>query len=147
MWHATVNTLCNDETLPELLKNIDIGLVEVPPSPTSVLTLREISDEFFTRFPDRMRDHQAVLETLEIHYLKKSRSHNNPDMFFGCVHAEAMLMGLLNYYSAHAGQDVEIQDPQRMQQIVQPVRSFHPSRILKLTFRGGGRSWDCVNRC
>ena len=71
MWHATVNTLCNDETLPELLKNIDIGLVEVPPSPTSVLTLREISDEFFTRFPDRMRDHQAVLETLEIHYLKK----------------------------------------------------------------------------
>ncbi|KIM51598.1 hypothetical protein SCLCIDRAFT_33316 [Scleroderma citrinum Foug A] len=113
-----------NKSLPDLLRNIEIALVEVPRSPPSVLTLGEISDEFFIRFPDMIRNREIVLETLEWRCSDKRRhSDNNPDMFFGCIHAEAMLMGLLNYYncySAHAGQGVGIQNPQIMQHIVQP---------------------------
>ena len=93
-----------------------------------------------------MRDHRVALETLESHYSGKGC---RPDMFFDFVHPEAALMALLNYcngYSAQAGQEVEFGDPQTMQQIVQRVRSFHPSCIVKLTLREGGGSWggrDC----
>ena len=82
-----------------------------------------------------MSKRQVVLETL------KSR---HSDIFFDFVHPEAALMGLMNHYrrySAQAGQDVGFWDAQRMQQIVQPVRSIRPC-IPKLTFRAGGRSWD-----
>ncbi|KIM55278.1 hypothetical protein SCLCIDRAFT_52854, partial [Scleroderma citrinum Foug A] len=105
-WHEAVYTLCNNKALPKLLKDIEIGLVQVPRSPSSVLTLPEISKEFFKRFP------------FMILYLEK-RCHS--DMFFDFVHSEAVLMGLLNYYkhySVQAGQDVGFGDPQRMQQIL-----------------------------
>ncbi|KIM61445.1 hypothetical protein SCLCIDRAFT_1215887 [Scleroderma citrinum Foug A] len=115
-WHAAVNTipptntLCNDKALPKLLKDIEIGLVQVPQSPSSVPTLPEISDEFFIRFPDMIQDRQVVLETLESRYSEK-RCHSD-NMFFDFVHPEAALM---------AGQDVGFGDPQRMQWIVQPL--------------------------
>ena len=147
-WHAAVNTLCSDKALPKLLKDIEIGLVQVPRSPSSVPTLPEISDEFFIRFPDMIRDRQVVMETLESHYSEK-RCHSD-NMFFNFVHPEAALMGLVNYYmhySAQAGQDVGFRDPQRMQQIVQPVRSSHLSCILLLTFRGAGGSWRGCDYC
>lgn len=50
-------------------------------------------------------------------------------------------MGLLNYYSPHAGQG-GIQGLQGFRQIFRPVRSFHPSCIFNLTFRGGGECWE-----
>ena len=65
------NTLCNDKALPKLLKDIEIGLVQVPQSPSSVPTLPEISDEFFIRFPDMIQDRQVVLETRESLFRKK----------------------------------------------------------------------------
>jgi len=89
-----------------------------------------------------MRDRQVVLETLESRYTEKRHSDN---MFFGFVHPEATLMGLLNHFTVQAGPNVGFLDAQ-MQQIVQPVGSFHSSCIPKLTFRGGGGSWgwcDC----
>jgi len=82
------------------------------------MTLPEISDEFFVRFPQMMESHKDVVETLADH---------GSDTFPGCVHAEAILMGLLNYcshYSAHASQGVGVQNLWIMQQVVQPVRSF-----------------------
>ena len=63
-WHRVVNKLCNDETLPKLLNNIDIILVGAPRSPRSVLKLDDITDEFFKRFPDRENDRRLVEETL-----------------------------------------------------------------------------------
>ena len=139
--HAAVHSLCSNDALPELLKDIKFGLVQVPRSPSSVLTLGEISKEFFIRFPDMIQDRHVVLNTLKDGYSEKGCDSDN--MFFDCVHPEAALIGLLNYYkhySAQADQDVELENPQRMQQIVQPVRSFHPSCILQLTFRGAGGS-------
>ena len=109
-WHAAVNTLCSDKALPKLLKDIEIGLVQVPRAPSSVPTLPEISDEFFIRFPDMIRDRQVVMETLESRYSEK-----RCNIFFDFVHPEAALMGLVNYYmhySAQAGQDVGFRDPQ-----------------------------------
>ena len=147
-WHAAVYTLCNNKALPELLKDIEIGFIQMPRSPSSVLTLPEISEEFFKRFPLMIRKRQVVLKTLERRYSEK-RCHSD-NMLFDFVHSEAALMGLLNYYkhySAQAGQDVEFGDPQRMQQIVQPVRSFHPSCILLLTFRGAGGSGGGCDCC
>ncbi|KIM55298.1 hypothetical protein SCLCIDRAFT_307910 [Scleroderma citrinum Foug A] len=120
-WHAAVYTLCNNKALPELLKDIEIDLIQMPRSPSSVLTLPEISEEFFKRFPLMIRKRQVVLKTLERPYSKK-RCHSD-NMLFDFVHSEAALMGLLNYYkhhSAQAGQDVEFWE-QRMQQIVQPL--------------------------
>ncbi|KIM66949.1 hypothetical protein SCLCIDRAFT_264588 [Scleroderma citrinum Foug A] len=75
------------------------------------MTLPEISDEFFVRFPQTMKSHKLV----------KTLADRASDAFPGCVHAEATLMGLLNYYSAHASQDAGVQNPWIMQQIVQPV--------------------------
>jgi len=117
-WHAAVDTLCNHKTTPRLLKNIVVGVIEVPRFLSSVMTLPEISDEFFVRFPQKVKSHEDVVETLADHC---------SDTFPGCVHAEATLMGLLNYcshYLAHASQDVEIQNPEMMRQFVQPVCSF-----------------------
>ncbi|KIM66535.1 hypothetical protein SCLCIDRAFT_21983 [Scleroderma citrinum Foug A] len=59
-WHRVVNKLCNDETLPKLLNNIDIILVGAPRSPRSVLKLDDITDEFFKRFPDRENDRRLA---------------------------------------------------------------------------------------
>jgi len=114
-WHAAVDTLCNHKTTPRLLENIVVGVIEVSRSLSSVMTL---SDEFFVRFPQKVKSHEDVVETLADHC---------SDTFPGCVHAEATLMGLLNYcshYLAHASQDVEIQNPEMMRQFVQPVCSF-----------------------
>ena len=147
-WHSAVNTLCSNRVLPKLLKDIEIGLVQVPRSPSSALTLPEISEEFFKRFPHMIRKRQVVLKALESRY-SEERSHSD-NMFFDFIHSEAALMALLNHYkhySAQAGQDVGFGDPQRMQQIVQPVRSFHPSCILLLTFRGAGGSGGGCDRC
>ena len=143
-----MNALCNNEALPKLLRNMEIDLVYIPESPSSALTLREISDEFFIRFPAMMRDHQVVLETLASRYSEKG-CHSD-DMFIDFVHPEAALMSLLNHYnqySAQAGHDVGFWGAQRMQQVVQPVCSFHPSCILKLTFRGGGGRWGGCDFC
>ncbi|KIM59173.1 hypothetical protein SCLCIDRAFT_1031603 [Scleroderma citrinum Foug A] len=119
-WHAAMNALCNNEALPKLLRNMEIDLVYIPESPSSALTLREISDEFFIRFPAMMRDH---LETLASRYSEKGCHSDN--MFIDFVHPEAALMGLLNHYnqySAQAGHDVGFWGAQRMQQVVQPRR-------------------------
>ena len=147
-WHAAVNTLCGNRVLPKLLKDIEIGLVQVPRSPSSALTLPEISEEFFKRLPHMIRKRQVVLKALESRY-SEERCHSD-NMFFDFIHSEAALMALLNHYkhySAQAGQDVGFGDPQRMQQIVQPVRSFNPSCILLLTFRGAGGSGGGCDHC
>ena len=116
----------------------------------SVPTLPEISEEFFKRFLPMIRKRQVVLKTLESRYSKKKKRCHSDNMFFDFVHSETVLMGLLNYYkhySAQAGQGVGFGDPQRMQQIVQPVRSFRPSCILLLAFRGAGRSGGGCDCC
>jgi len=150
-WHAAIYALCSNEALPGLLKNIEIGLIEVPSSPPEILTQGEISAEFFRRFPVMVPVRQEVDEILKSRYSdNRRRFDNNSNVFFGCVHAEATLMGLLNYYSrysAHAGQDVGIENPQGMQRIVEPVCFFHLFCILKLTFRGGGGSWGGCDCC
>lgn len=55
-----------------------------------------------------------------------------------------------NHDSAHSGQDAGILDLQGMKPIARQVRSFHPC-IRKLTFRGGGKSWEgcdwCFEKC
>ena len=120
-WHEAVDTLCNNKTTPGLLKNIVIDVIEVPRFLSSATTLPEICGEFFVRFP-RMMEHYE-------HAVKALTNHGS-DAFPGCVHAEATLMGILNYYghySAHASQDAGIQNPRTMQQVAQPVRSFRPS--------------------
>ena len=120
-WHKAVDTLCSNKITPGLLKNIVIGVIEVPRFLSSAMTLPEICDEFFVRFPHMMDYYEPVVKTLANH---------GSDAFLGCVHAEATLMGILNYYghySAHAGQDAGIQNPWTMQQVVQPVRSFRLS--------------------
>ena len=116
-WHTAVHALCNNRKTCRLLKNIVVGVIEVPHSLSSVMTLPEISDEFFVQFPQTMKSHKLV----------KTLADRASDAFPGCVHAEATLMGILNYYSAHASQDAGVQNPWIMQQIVQPVRSFCPS--------------------
>ena len=86
-----------------------------------------------------MASRRAVLKILE-------RRHSD-DMFCDFVHPEAALMGLLNYYSAvEPDQDVELWDAQIMQQVVQPVRSFHLC-TPKLTFRGGGEIREGCDCC
>ena len=49
------------------------------------MTLPEISDEFFVRFPQTMKSHKLV----------KTLADRASDAFPGCVHAEATLMGII----------------------------------------------------
>ncbi|KAL4074782.1 hypothetical protein V8B97DRAFT_1868240 [Scleroderma yunnanense] len=113
-WQAALNYLSTPSLL-KLLKTIEIGLIEVPRSPSSVLTLHEIVDEFFLRYPHMIEDRQDVVEALETHY---------SDTFSGCIHASATLMGLVGYYGdnlMHKSHDVGIENPEVMQWIVQPM--------------------------
>ncbi|KAL4062198.1 hypothetical protein J3A83DRAFT_2417583 [Scleroderma citrinum] len=112
--HAAVDYLCT-VPLPELLNNIEIGLIEVPRSPSSVLTRREITEEFFVRYPHMTEDRQDVVEALEAHY---------SDTFSDCVHAEATLMGLVNYYNhdlVHEIHSTGIKNQDMVRRIIQPV--------------------------
>ena len=83
-------------------------------------------------------------DVLEILERRCSEKGCHSDMF---VHPEAALMGLLNHYNHYSEQADQDVDTQRTQQIVQPVRSFYPSCLPKLTFRGGGGSWRGCDCC
>ena len=113
-----MNDLCLNPALPELLNNLAIGLVEVPPSPFSVLSLEQITHEFISRFPDMQDSGPTVSKVIQDKY---------KDKFSGCVHAEATLMGLLNYYhpdstlTSYAFGE-EVKDPESLKQLIQPVR-------------------------
>jgi len=117
-----------------------IDVIEVLRFLSSAMTLPEICDEFFVQFPHMMEHHEPVVMTLADH---------GSDAFLGCVHAEATFMDILNYYghySAHASQDVGIQNPRTMQQVVQPVRSFRPS-VSNGHSEDCGRSWGNCDCC
>lgn len=66
-WHAALDTLCSNKTLPEFLKNIVIGVVEIPSFLCSVMTLPETSDEFFVWFLHMMERRDHVVKALADH--------------------------------------------------------------------------------
>lgn len=111
-----MHRLSKDAILPELLKNLEIGLVEVSPSPSSTLSLGDILDAFLARYPNLADRREDISEVSRAHY---------PDTFSGCIHAETALMGLVNYYgheSTDANQGPPVKNAQRMRDIIQSVR-------------------------
>ncbi|KAF8414845.1 hypothetical protein L210DRAFT_852298 [Boletus edulis BED1] len=117
-WHTAVRSLTEDAAIAQVLRNLQIGLVEVPPSSSTVLTLPQVSEALLARFPDmRKFGEDDLLTTLTTRYSNK---------FTGCVHAEAALMGLVNYYGAQLtrtgqGAETEIENAQQLRDLIQPV--------------------------
>lgn len=115
-WHSAVFHLTNDARVPKLLESVEIGIVEVPPSPSSVLSVTQVSEALFARFP-------YMTEFSEKVQLELTKRHS--DKFGGRVHAEAALMGLVNYYAyetTYRNRSAAVTDEEHMRNIVQPVR-------------------------
>ena len=142
-WHSAANDLCLNPALPELLNSPAIGLIEVPPSPFSVLSPEEITHELISRFPDMQESSSTVSKVIQDKY---------QDSFSGCVHAEATLMGLLNYYHLDSTLTSypfggEVENPEMLKQLIQLVR-FPCSLIFRLpTYKRDGRSRERDDCC
>lgn len=110
-WHAAVHKLAKRETLQTFLNNVEIGLIKVSPSNSSIMDLQRLTEAFFARFENRsnIADRRTeVSKLLEKHF---------PEAFYGCMHAEAILMGLVNQYgqeSTSVQPDAPVDDIQRM---------------------------------
>lgn len=73
------------------------------------------------------------------------------DTFTGCVHAEATLMGLVNYYgheSMYASQGAPVENAWRMRKFIQPVLlRFSIFKFNFLTYLTGGRRRERGDCC
>ncbi|KAG6373121.1 hypothetical protein JVT61DRAFT_6723 [Boletus reticuloceps] len=110
-WHTTVHGLAEGAAITQVLWNLRIGLVEVPPSLSTAWTLPQVSEAPLSWFPDKWKSEEdGLLTTLTTHYSNK---------FAGCVHTEATPMGVVNYHGARMtrtgqGTEVEIENAQQL---------------------------------
>jgi hypothetical protein len=91
-WSAALDSLTSDKHLSIIKGKLEIGLVRVPHPGRDTAGIEIITDTFFKRFPRRCAQESGrVKDTAILH------KHWKP--FTGTTHAEATLMGLLNYFS------------------------------------------------
>ncbi|KIK74708.1 hypothetical protein PAXRUDRAFT_835912 [Paxillus rubicundulus Ve08.2h10] len=113
-WHAALDKLCVMPFIKQVVEDLVIGVVEVPPCNTTILPREAISREHHRRFSGEAEDDTAIEGVLARYY---------PSEFTGTIHAEATLMGLLAY--AHDNQRCnyggEIQNVALLEQILAPA--------------------------
>jgi len=127
-WHAAIHNLCNHRSkFREFAQNLTVGFVEIQKSDNLNTPREEICQEFFRRNPSLSAECRiATQEQLLQHYRSK---------FTGTVHAEATLMGLLNYFSLEnqpVKYNISITNESLLWQITKPVRFFFPISFQKL---------------
>ncbi|CAA7263640.1 unnamed protein product [Cyclocybe aegerita] len=93
-WHTAIFTLLQEPRTKVLATSVTVGLIEVYPQTKEVTPLAELEREYHRRFPlANDQERSNMMSVLEKHY---------KPAFTGSIHAEATLMGLLNYYSQNA---------------------------------------------
>jgi hypothetical protein len=129
-WSTALDLLTSDERhLAIIHGKLDIGLIHVPHAGHSIAGIEAITDGFFKRYPLRL-----VEESHRIKDMANLKSHWKP-RYTGTTHAEATLMGLLQYFSEldpssrvdywNTLQDSKIAE--HMEVLFGPVSSiFHP---------------------
>ena len=92
-WSAAVGSLTTGKHLSIISGKLDIGLVQIPHTGNEIAGIQVIIDDFCKRFPRRAAD--EYIRKQDIANLKR---YWKPE-FTGATHAEATLMGLLQYFS------------------------------------------------
>ncbi|KAF8967436.1 hypothetical protein BDZ97DRAFT_1728058 [Flammula alnicola] len=115
-WHAAIMSFYHGNFRFQVPERLDIGLVEVPRGDDKIMSGKEISEEFFRRYPAATPEARATTQdTLQKFY---------PSRFTGNIHAEATLMGLLNCCSPRSRfvkYDIRIQNEDLLEKFIGPA--------------------------
>ena len=127
-WHAAIVDFLKQLHGMFDIKNIDIRVVEVPYYRQEPVPVSEMTKEYSSRYPKRP-EHLALLE------------ENYSSKLEGTLHAEAMLMGLLAYFTSdqcHVSHDQNIKNAIGLEEILKPVWCLpFPLSSSSLSFRTG----------
>ena len=136
-WHAAAIVLL-DGRFQHVTQNLVVGLVEVTSNELKPLTDEEVIQEYFRQYPKSSPEDRRFIEN-------SIRENHKEAKFIGTTHAEATLMGLLEYFSpgsAFVHQDVQIEGDDFLNHLIETVCLFFSQLPVFIWCK---RFWDAGN--